>query len=146
MKIRAVVALVLFTAIGAFVLGTRMGATGHVQADAKFIASLTTTKLKDLESGNLERLREALEFDRDLALIRHGEGENGLSIYLWPEMVAGEYKAIGQRGLARAATYRKEHPTKWAEPETLDSLDSDTRRGLEENARMLERVTAEYAQ
>lgn len=145
MKIPAVAALVLIAATGSFLLGTRVGATGHLQADAKFTASLTTAKLMDLERGDLKRLRESLEFDRDLALIRHAEGESGISIYLWPEMIAGEYRAVGQRALSRAAMYRKAHPTHWATEGTLDSLEPDLRLTLEENARLLEWVTDKYA-
>ena len=61
MKISTAVAAVLVSSACTFLLGSRMGATGHVQADAKLIASLASAKLMDLDSGNLERLRESLE-------------------------------------------------------------------------------------
>ncbi|PTQ68186.1 hypothetical protein [Pseudomonas sp. GV071] len=145
MKTSTVVAVVLATSACTFLLGTRMGATGHVQADAKFMASLATAKLMDLDKGNLERLRESLEFDRDVALIRHGDGKKGLSIYLWPELMLGEYEELGKRALNRAASYRKEHPTTWLTPELVESLTPEARSDFEESERLLESVTDEYS-
>ncbi|MGL4318420.1 MAG: hypothetical protein ACRCTL_17615 [Pseudomonas sp.] len=145
MKIYTAAILVLISSIGSFVAGTRLGAEAFIQADAKFNAALITAKLSDLENDNLKRLRASLEFDRDLSLIRHGEGERNLLIYIWPDLLHGENKELGLRSLHRAATYRKSHPTEWTNQKTLESFEPDTRLGVQEHGKILEWVTNKYA-
>nr|WP_129591681.1 MULTISPECIES: hypothetical protein [unclassified Pseudomonas] len=136
----------LIFVITSFVLGARYGAEAFIQADAKFNASLITAKLLDLENNNTERLKKSLEFDRDVFLIRHGEGEGSFLKFLWPELNMGENKELGLRALNRAATYRKAHPTQWSNPEMLESFEPQIRSGIIEQGRILEETTQKYAQ
>ena len=137
---------VLICMITIFVLVARYGAEAFIQADAKFNASLITAKLLDLEKNNTERLRKSLEFDRDLFLIRHGEGGNNFLTFLWLDLNIGENKELGLRALNRATTYRKSHPTQWSNPEMLESFGPQIRSGIIEQGRILEKVTQKYAQ
>ena len=145
MKISTVAILVACASITSFVLGSRYGAEAFIQADAKFTSALITAKLSDLDSGNLKRLRNSLEFDRDLSLIRHGEGEKNIIIYMWPELLYGENKQLGLSSLQRAATYRKKNLTEWVNQAALESFTPETRLGIEEHAQILESVTNKYA-
>ena len=145
MKISTAAILVASVSITSFILGSRLGAEAFIQADAKFTAALITAKLSDLDSGNLKRLRNSLEFDRDLALIRHGEGEENIIIYMWPEVMYGESKKLGLRSLQRAATYRKNNLNEWINQTTLESFSPEDRHGIQEHAQILESVTNKYA-
>jgi len=145
MKISTAAILVASASIASFILGSRFGAEAFIQADAKFTAALITAKLSDLDSGNLKRLRNSLEFDRDLSLIRHGEGEDNIMIYMWPEIMYGESKELGLRSLQRATTYRKNNLTEWLNQTTLESLAPEDRLGVQEHVQILESVTNKYA-
>jgi len=146
MKIFVVIIITLLSLVGSFVAGTRFGTETFIQAEAKFNAALITEKLSDLDNNNLKRLRESLEFDRDLSLIRHGEGENNLLIYMWPNLLSDEYKELGMQSLNRAATYRKNHPTEWVNEITLSSFDPSIRQEVQEHGKILEWVTKKYAE
>ncbi|WP_417311223.1 hypothetical protein [Ectopseudomonas khazarica] len=145
MKISTAAILVACASVTSFVLGSRYGAEAFIQADAKFTSALITAKLSDLDTGNLKRLRSSLEFDRDLSLIRHGEGEKNIIIYMWPELLYGESKQLGLRSLQRAATYRKNHLTEWANQATLEYFTPEIRLDIQKHAQILESVTNKYA-
>ena len=146
MKFFVVTIITLLSLVGSFVAGTRFGTEAFIQAEAKFNAALITEKLSDLDNNNLKRLRESLEFDRDLSLIRHGEGENNLLIYMWPNLLNDEFKELGMQSLNRAATYRKNHPTEWANEVTLSFFDPGIRQEVQEHGEILEWVTKKYAE
>lgn len=115
MKTSIAATLVACSSVTSFILGSRLGTEAFIQVDAKFNFGLIAAKLNNLDSGNLKRLRESLEFDRDASLIRHDEGETNLLVYIWPESLHGENEQLGLHSLQRATTSRKNNLTERAD-------------------------------
>lgn len=135
MKILATI-IVLTLMVVSFVIGTRVGVYSFEMSAAKTEASATTGFLQTFTPESCKRY---LEIKRDRSLILHGENQQSVLRYLWPEL----NKEGTESSIVLAAKYRSEHPTQFP-PEGLP-LSNEQRQALIKEEAMLQKVTEEYA-
>jgi len=99
--------------IGCFIVGARLGAEAFVYSDAKYKAAMAVSKLKRLNEGDLENLKDDLDFELDKNMYWHGKGQSSILRFLWPELLDKENKVIKV-----SAKYRNDNPDYYFESET----------------------------
>ncbi len=146
MKKTVQIAIIIFLLAASFVLGSRVGVEAYVYSDAKFKAALTSMYLQMIEQGKIDGLRHSLESDLDIQLHLHVQGENNLSMYLFPEIYLGsENKATAESALVRAATYRKNHQPDYPSKAAIESATEEEKQYYREHSEAISKVVNQYA-
>ena len=149
MRIALVVVLMAAAAAAGFLVGTRVGVTSFVQADAKYKASIAAFQLRQIEQQRLEDLKTAKEIELNMHLADHGRYMDSNLKWLWPGLQAEDDKAI-----ASAVQYRTSHPfvevdfskaESWKESVDINSpFAQGVIAGQKENEAQLKKVVEAY--
>ena len=88
-----------------FPVGTRVGVSEFMLADAQYKASILSAQIKAIKSGKVEPILTAMEVTLNGELAMHGEYMDSHLSWLWPELRSKDDGAI-----RRAVAYRLANP------------------------------------
>src|SRR5215831_13782517 len=88
-----------------FTVGTRVGVSEFMLADAQYKASILSAQLKAIKAGKVEPVLTAMEVSLNAELAMHGEYMESHLSWLWPELRSKDEGAI-----RRAVAYRLANP------------------------------------
>lgn len=132
--------------IASFIVGARLGISGFIQADAKFKAGLAVADLKRLDEGDIEGVRDSLEFTLYHNLALHAQGQRNPLSMIWPELGIIGNKELSNKALQNATKYYKENVGAYVSEEELASYPEVLQSSVRADHELIEKVVSEYAQ
>lgn len=145
MKIKFI-SITVILIIASFIIGARLGVSGFIQSDAKFKAGLAVADLKRLDEGNIDGVRESLEFHLYHNLGLHAQSQSNPLSLLWPELGIVSNQALSTSALQNAAKYYKENIGSYVSEEELASYPEELQASVRADNERVEKIVSKYAQ
>jgi len=96
-----------------FPVGTRVGVSEYMLADAQHKASILSAQIEAIKAGKVEPILTGMETSLNAELAMHGQYMDSHLSWLWPELIPKDDSAI-----RRAVAYRLANPYQGTESET----------------------------
>lgn len=123
-----------------FPVGTRVGVSEFMLANAQYEASILSAQIKAIKSGKVEPVLTAMEISLNAELANHGRYMDSHLSWLWPEL-----RSKDDRSIRSAVAYRLANPYQspdLAKPESWKpgiDMESEFVQQIIENKRTQER-------
>ena len=141
MKAAAILLVFIVSLLGAYAFGVKSGAQSFMGYDSPYRAALAVANLRRLQSGDVDGLKDALEFDVDSYIYAYGTFGNPTHSWAFPEL---SDPASVDSAMRHVVLYRSSNPSPSVGEAVLQTLSQEEREQYEEQERVINDVLASF--
>lgn len=141
MKIAAATFVLFICLLGAYALGLRNGAEAFLGFDSPYRAALTVANLKRLDSGDIDDLKESLEFDLDSHIYSYGIYANSAHSWAFPELAD---PCNVENAMWHVVSYRRSNLSQPMDQAVVNALSKEEKQLMIEQDRLIHDVLVDF--